>query len=313
MTSTMPTTRALALQIDPAPTAARRPFPLRRTVFAVLPLGLILAIAALAPVVSPHDPVRTVGAARLAPSAEFWFGTDAVGMDVFSRVLHGAQIAVQFGVTVALWSTGLGILLGTFIGLSESSRGVRSTLGRGLNRVSEYLIAIPDIVLAIVVVGIMGASDLALTVAIILSLVQAPIKLTRMEVLRVRNEAYLEAAELAGEGRLRAALVHVVPNAIGPAMRNMPLIFGNTVIILASLGFIGVGVNPPTPEWGTMISSGLSSLMLGRWWETVFPALFVFLSVLGIAYSSRAIPAVWPSIAAWRRANRAARGSALAP
>lgn len=295
----------------PAGTGPARRFPLRRSILAVLPLALIVAVAVLAPVLSPFDPERTVGAARLAPSAEFWFGTDAVGMDVFSRVLHGAQIAVQFGITVALWSTGLGILLGTFIGLSESSRGFRSTVGRGLHRVSEYLIAVPDIVLAIVVVGIMGPSDLALMVAIVLSLVQAPIKLTRMEVLRVRKEAYLEAAELAGESRLRAAVGHVIPNSIGPAMRNMPLIFGNCVIILASLGFIGVGVNPPTPEWGTMISSGISSLMLGRWWETVFPALFVFLSVLGIAYSSRAIPAVWPSIAAWSRANRAARHSAL--
>lgn len=295
---------------QPAPVLRRR-FPLTRTVLAALPLALIVAVALLAPVLAPYDPERTVGAARLAPSSEFWFGTDAVGMDVFSRVLHGAQIAVQFGITVALWSTGLGVLIGTFIGLTESSRGPRSALGRVLNRISEYLIAVPDLVLAIVVVGIMGASDLALSVALILSLVQAPIKLTRMEVLRVRNEAYLDAAELAGESRLRSALVHVIPNAVGPAMRNLPLIFGNCVIILASLGFIGVGVNPPTPEWGTMISSGISSLMLGRWWETVFPALFVFGSVLGIAYSSRAISAVWPSITAVIRANRAARHSAI--
>ncbi|GAA2181785.1 ABC transporter permease [Brooklawnia cerclae] len=279
--------------------ARTRPaFPWGRTVAAFLPLVLIIAVAVLAPVITPYDPVRTVGAARTPPSAEFWFGTDAVGMDVFSRVIYGARIAVRFGITVALWATGLGILLGTFIGLSESSRGILSTVGRTLNRISDYIIAIPDIILAVVVVGIMGSSDLALTVAIILALVQAPIKLTRMEVLRVRNEAYLEAAELAGEGRLHSAFVHVIPNSLGPAMRNMPLIFGNCVIILASLGFIGVGVDAPTPEWGYMISSGLSSLMLGRWWESVFPAVAVFLSVLGIAYSSRAIPKMWPRIAA---------------
>lgn len=307
MTVTAAAAQTVIARDEPATARIRRGFPAARTLVAFLPLLMIVAVALLAPTLSPHDPEQTVGSARLAPSAEFWFGTDAVGMDVFSRVLHGAQIAVEFGLTVTLWATSLGIVLGTFIGLSESSRGLRSAVGGALNRISEYLIAIPDIVLAIVVVGIMGGGELALTVAIILALVQAPMKLTRMEVLRVRNEAYLEAAELAGEGKLRIALVHVIPNAIGPAMRNAPLIFGNCVIILASLGFIGIGVNPPTPEWGTMISSGVSSLMLGRWWETVFPAIFVFLSVLGIAYSSRAISALWPSITAWSRARRAAR------
>ncbi len=281
-----------------APAPMRRSSPVLPAIGAFLPLVVILLIAALAPILAPYDPERTVGGARLAPSPDFWFGTDSVGMDVFSRTIYGAQIAVRFGVTVALWATVLGILLGTFIGLAESSRGVRASVGRVLNRVSEYIIAVPDIILAIVVVGIMGASDTALIVAMVLALVQAPIKLTRMEVLRVRNEAYLEAAEMAGEGPLRIAFVHVIPNALGPAMRNLPLIFGNCVIILASLGFIGVGVTPPTPEWGTMISSGLSSLMLGRWWETVFPALFVLFSVLGIAYSSRAIPKVWPKLVA---------------
>lgn len=269
-----------------------------RAVLAALPLIVVLAVALLASVIAPFDPERTVAGARLAPSAEHLFGTDSVGMDVFSRTIHGTRIAVQFGVTVALLATVFGVLIGTLVGLTESSRGPWGILGRALNKISDYIIAIPDIILGIVVVGIMGSSDLALTVAITLCLVQAPIKLTRVEVLRVRREAYLEAAELAGETRARAAIVHVIPNSIGPAMRNMPLIFGNCVIILASLGFIGVGVRMPTPEWGYMISSGLSSLMLGRWWETVFPALFVLLSVLGIAYSSRAIPQTWPRVAA---------------
>ncbi len=282
----------------PRARAARTHFPWGGAAAAFLPLIVIVLVAVLAPLIAPHDPEKTVADTRLAPSGEFWFGTDSVGMDVFSRVVFGARIAVRFGITVAVCATAIGILVGTFIGLSERSRGIQSALGGALNRVSDYIVAIPDIILAIVVVGIMGASDLSLLIAIVLTLVQAPIKLTRMEVLRVRNEAYLEAAELGGESRARAAFVHVIPNSIGPAMRNMPLIFGNCVIILASLGFIGVGVNAPTPEWGYMISSGLSDLMLGEWWETVFPAVFVFLSVLGIAYSSRAIPRVWPRIAA---------------
>lgn len=284
----------------PAPPrrAARKPIGWLRVTLAFLPLAAILAIAIFAPFIAPYDPVTTVAASRLPPSADHLFGTDAVGMDVFSRTIYGARVAVQFGVIVALCSTIGGILIGTFIGLSESSRGVLGWIGRLLNQISDYLIAIPSIILGIVVVGIMGSSDFALIVAITLCLIQATIKLTRAEVLRVRREAYLEAAKLAGESPLRSALVHVVPNSIGPAMRNMPLVFGNCVIILASLGFIGVGVKAPTPEWGYMISSALSSLMLGRWWPAIFPSIFVALSVLAIAYSSRAIPQVWPYLAA---------------
>ncbi len=282
-----------------------------RAVFAFVPLALVVAIAVLAPVIAPYDPVTSVAASRLPPSPEHWFGTDAVGMDILSRTIYGARIAVQFGVIVAVLSTIGGVLIGTFIGLSESSSGVLGLLGRGLNQISSYLLAIPDVILGIVVVGIMGSSDFALTVAITLCLVQAPVKLTRVEVLRVRRESYLESAKLAGESSFRAALVHVMPNSIGPAMRNMPLIFGNCVIILASLGFIGIGVKAPTPEWGYMISSGLSSLVLGRWWPAVFPAAAVLLSVLAIAYSSRAIPRMWPLLAVrvkrWNPIGRKAR------
>lgn len=281
-----------------------------RVVLAFLPLVAILVLAIFAPLIAPYDPVTTVAASRLPPSAEHIFGTDSVGMDVFSRTVYGARVAVQFGVTVAICSTVGGILIGTFIGLSESSRGFAGWIGRLVNQISDYFIAIPSIILGIVVVGIMGSSDFALTVAITLCLIQATIKLTRAEVLRVRREAYLEAAELAGESSLRSALIHVVPNSIGPAMRNMPLVFGNCVIILASLGFIGVGVKAPTPEWGYMISSALSSLMLGRWWAAVFPAIFVALAVLSIAYSSQAIPKVWPYLAAQvKNRNRTERKS----
>lgn len=288
------TTQALRV----APRRKYRPVGAGRTILAFAPITILLLVALLAPVIAPYDPERSVAAARLAPSAAHWFGTDSVGMDVFSRAIQGTQIAVQFAIIVAVISTAGGILIGAFIGLTESSRGPIGALSRLMNEISNYIIAVPDIILGIVVVGIMGASNIALTIAVTLCLIQAPIKLTRVEVLRVRREAYLEAAEIAGESRIRAALTHVIPNSTVPAMRNLPLIFGNCVIILASLGFIGVGLPTPTPEWGYMISAGLSSLMLGQWWPAVFPALFVLLAVLAVAYSSRALPKVWPHLTA---------------
>jgi len=275
----------------------RRKPGLVRAVLALVPVLVLVTVAVFAPAIAPFDPERSVDAARLAPSVSHWFGTDAVGMDVFSRTVYGTRIAVRFAIVVALIATIGGILIGVFIGLSESSRGPLGLLGRLLNQISNYIIAVPDIILGIVIVGIMGASDLTLTIAITLCLIQAPIKLTRVEVLRVRGESYLEAAEMAGEPALRSALVHVVPNSLGPAMRNLPLIFGNCVIILASLGFIGVGLPMPTPEWGYMISSGVSALMLGQWWPAVFPAIFVLLSVLAVAFTARALPKTWPVLA----------------
>ncbi|MCI1225471.1 ABC transporter permease [Bifidobacterium sp.] len=263
---------------------------------AFLPVIIIVAICLFAPALSHFSPTTTVGAARLKPDATYWFGTDSVGMDVYSRTLYGTRIAVQFAIVVAVLSTMLGVLIGTFIGLTESSKGVFSNVGRLMNKISEYIIAIPGIILAIVVVGLMGSSNFALITSLTLVLVQAPIKLTRVEILRVKRENYLEAAQMAGESSFQSAFVHVIPNSIGPALRNLPLIFGNCVINLAALGFIGIGVNAPTPEWGYMISKGISSMMLGRWWEAVFPSLFLFVSVLGISYSSKAIPKSVPLI-----------------
>ncbi|KAE8130259.1 MULTISPECIES: ABC transporter permease [Bifidobacterium] len=273
---------------------------------AFLPVIIIVAICLFAPALSHFSPTTTVGAARLSPNAKFWFGTDSVGMDVYSRTLYGTRIAIQFAIVVAVLSTVLGVLIGTFIGLTESSKGVISNVGRVLNKISEYIIAIPGIILAIVVVGLMGSSNFALITSLTLVLVQAPIKLTRVEILQVKRENYLEAAQMAGESSFESAFVHVIPNSIGPALRNLPLIFGNCVINLAALGFIGIGVNAPTPEWGYMISKGISSMMLGRWWEAVFPSLFLFASVLGISYSSKAIPKAIPLIRqlAGRRGNQ---------
>lgn len=254
---------------------------------AFVPLLLVIATAVLAPVLAPYSPVVSVGGSLLPPSAAHWFGTDAVGMDVLSRCLYGTRVAVTFGLIVTVIATVVGSVLGVLVGLAEQARvKVLRGVAEVISQLTNYFIAIPSIILGIVVVGVMGDSSVSLVLAISLTLVTAPIKLTRVEVLRVRTEAYLEAAELSGESKLHSAIVHVLPNSLGPAMRNMPLIFGNTVVILASLGFIGVGVKAPTPEWGYMMSSALSGLMLGQWWAATFPAIFLAASVLCVTASS---------------------------
>lgn len=269
-----------------------------------IPLVVLLFLALFARQIAPYDPVRTVASVQQPPSRDHFFGVDAVGMDVFSRSIAGVEIAVRIGMTVAIVSTVLGLLIGTFIGLVESSRKSVGVLGRGLNKLSEYVLATPSLVLGIVVVGLMGASDTAFIVALTLALMQPPIRLTRAEVLRVRKEAYLEAAELAGNTSFVIAMKHVLPNSMRPALVNMPIIFGNSIIVLAGLGFIGVGAQPPTPEWGSMISTGISSLMLGYWWASTFPAICLFIAVMSVSYSARGIQADFPEIVRRARAYK---------
>src|SRR5699024_4343069 len=148
-----------------------------------------------------------VGTGRQPPSVEHWFGTNQVGMDVFSRTVFGTRIATQFGLLVACLSTVIGVGIGAAIGMVEHRRSIMGRLGRTLNDLNGYVIAIPDIITGIVVVGVMGPSPTAITIALVLVLVQPPIKLTRVEVLKVRNESYLEMAHLSGESPLRAAIV----------------------------------------------------------------------------------------------------------
>lgn len=280
------------------------------TALPIVPIVAIVLIAILAPIIAPYDPRTAVGASNLPPSAAHLFGTDGVGLDVFSRTVIGMQTSVRIGLIVVVLATVIGMIIGTFIGLAESKRGALGLLGRALNRVSDYIISVPAIVLGIVVVGLMGTSDVTLVLALTLFLVQAPIRLTRVEVLRVRKEAYLDAARMAGESSARIAFSHVLPNSMRPALANAPLVFGNSIIILASLGFLGIGVQPPTPEWGVMISEGISPLMIGFWWGTVFPSVFLFLTVLGVSYSARSLPRFLTAVRGAYRARTRKAGNA---
>lgn len=261
-----------------------------RIIAPLIPLVVIVLVAVFATVIAPYSAEKAVGDALAAPSPQHLFGTDSVGLDVFSRVIVGMQISVKLALIATVVSTVVGILFGTVIGLAESKPGVATVIGQGLNRLSDYIISVPSIILGIVVVGLMGPSQVTLVFALSIYLLQAPLRLTRVEVLRVRKEPYLEAASMAGEGALRRALGHVLPNSMTPALAYTPVVFGNSIVVLASLGFLGVGVQPPTPEWGAMISTGISQLMSGQWWCTVFPSVFLFLTVIGVAYSSRALP-----------------------
>jgi peptide/nickel transport system permease protein len=246
---------------------------------ASIPFAVLVLIAIVGPLLVPYDPERVVGASTLAPSAAHWFGTDSTGMDVFSRVVAATRINLVMALIVTVFATAVGLIIGLVIGMNEAGTGIAGFLGRGTNRLVDLSDAVPALIVGIVVVGLFGPSVLSLSLALSFIMMPGQVRLTRAEVLKVRGDAYLDAARMAGQTPVQVMLRHVLPNSARPAIENSSLIFGVSIIVSASLGFLGVGLVPPTPEWGAMISAGVSDVMLGTWWTTVFPALALCLAV----------------------------------
>lgn len=271
------------------PTARRKRRRKRLPIPALVSAGLMLLVAGFARLIIPFDPERVVGPANLPPGGEYFFGTDSTGMDVFSRTIAASQINVAMALTVTLVATVVGLLVGIVIGTNESQPGIVGLVGRGITRFMDLTDAIPPLVIGVVIVGLMGASMTSLSIALALIMMPSQARLTRAEVLKVRGDAYVEAALMGGLRSWRVTMKHVLPNSARPAIENASAIFGYSIIVLASLGFLGIGLNPPTPEWGYMISTGVSDVMLGGWWTTLFPALALMLAVIAAALMTGAL------------------------
>lgn len=267
----------------------RLPGFLRLPLRSVVPVLVMLVIVVFAQIIAPYDPEKVVGPADLAPDGSHYFGTDSTGMDVFSRTIAAAQIDITLALLVTVFATVLGLFVGLAIGMNESRGSYGGFASRGVSRTLDLTDAIPPLVVGVVVVGLMGASMVSLSIALAFILMPNQARLTRAEVLKVRGDAYVEAGLMAGLRPWQVTLRHVLPNSARPAIENCSNIFGYSIIVLASLGFLGIGLNPPTPEWGSMISVGVSGVMLGSWWPTFFPALFLMAAVIAAASMTGAL------------------------
>ncbi|PRY11196.1 ABC transporter permease [Kineococcus rhizosphaerae] len=261
------------------------------TVLALLPVVVVLTVAVVGPWIAPLDPTRVVGAPSSAPGGKFLLGTDNAGLDVFSRVLAGARIDVVIATLATLVATTAGIAVGLVVGMNESRGGLLGFLARSCARGMDLLEAVPTIIVALVVVSFFGTSTptMVLTLAIILAPLQA--RLVRTEVLRVRHDAYLDAGRQAGLTELELVVRHVLPNSVTPAFQNAPVLFGVTIILTAALGFLGVGLPPPTPEWGAMITRGAGDAAVGKFWAAGAPALALCLTVAAVSLFGRRLAA----------------------
>jgi len=236
-------------------------------------LAAWVLLALVAPAAAPHDPLANVSGAREAPSAEFWFGTDRLGRDVFSRVIHAARVSLLLGFI----SVAIGAALGSALGLmSGYYRGAIDTV---LMRVVDAMLAFPGILLALVVIAALGPSITNVMIAVGISTIPRYARLVRSTVLTVREEAYIDAARLIGVSDVRIMLRHVLPNTAVPLLVLSTLEFGHAISVGAGLSFLGLGAQPPTPEWGLMTAAGRD--VLGpAWWISTFPGLAIFTVVM---------------------------------
>ncbi|HIZ37064.1 MAG TPA: ABC transporter permease [Candidatus Ruania gallistercoris] len=235
-------------------------------------------------VFAPFDPVSDLdsAAALTGPSAEHWFGTDPLGRDVYSRVVHGARLSLlAAGLAVAISVTAgatLGILAG-YVG-----RGLDSVLMRGV----DVLVAIPGLLLSMVVVSMLGFGVVNVAIAVGVAGIPGIARIARAETLRILSRPYLDAARTSGLGHGRVMLRHVLPNASGALAVLAALELGGAILAVAALSFLGFGAVPPTPEWGALVSEG-RGYIANAWWLTSLPGAVIAASVIAINRLSREI------------------------
>ena len=253
------------------------------------PVAVLAVVAIIGPWITPYSPTRVVGPTSVPPDGRYWFGTDSNGLDVFSRVLAATRVNMEIAVAVVVLATAGGIALGLLVGMNESRRGLLGVLARGLARLIDLVQAVPAVLIGLVLVAFYGGNLPTLIAAISIVLLPIQMRLVRVEVLRVRGEAFVDAARMAGMSEFGLTVRTVLPNSTRAALENVSVVFALAVILTAALGFLGVGLPPPTPEWGSMIATGASDAALGRWWSALFPTIALMLSVGAVSFSLHAV------------------------
>lgn len=253
-------------------------------------VAVILFLCLFGEAVAPFSATRVIAGPYIPPSSTYLFGTDSAGMDVFSRTLAGFRIDVVIGLATAIISTALGLVIGVSAALFERSRhrGLRA-VGQTSFRALDLLQALPAVIIGLVIVAFFGVSMITLTAAMVLALTPNQARLVRAEALRVSGEVYIENARVSGESWTSTALRYILPNSAWPALENITLVFASSIALVAGLGFLGVGLAPPTPEWGSMISTEVSGVLTGYWWPVVFPALAMMLTTVFMVALNRRI------------------------
>jgi ABC-type dipeptide/oligopeptide/nickel transport system permease subunit len=244
---------------------------------ALIGLGIILTFVVLAiaaPVISPYDPnAQDIAAAIDGPSASHWLGTDQLGRDIATRLMYGARISLLIGVL----AVGIGLLFGVPLGMIAGYYGGWADLA--ISRFADMMFAFTSILLALTLVAVLGVSLQNVIIAVGISVVPVIIRLVRSSVLSLREEPYVEAARALGASNLRIITRHVFRNSLTPVLVHGTLSIGVSILLAAGLGFLGLGVQSPTAEWGTMLGEGRQFIFSAPH-MTTFPGIAIFLAIL---------------------------------
>jgi dipeptide transport system permease protein len=254
----------------------------RGAVLGLIVLGLMVLTAIFAPLIAPHDPTMQYRDALLVPPAwtadgrsQFLLGTDALGRDILSRLIYGARYSLAIGLVVVTLALISGILVGLLAGYFG---GWVDAL---IMRVMDIILAFPSLLLALVLVAIIGPGLFNAMLAIAVVLQPHFARLTRGAVMAEKSREYVTSAKVAGAGHLRLMLVTILPNCLGPLIVQATLSFSNAILDAAALGFLGMGAQPPTPEWGTMLAEA-REFITSAWWVVTMPGIAILITVLAI-------------------------------
>lgn len=244
--------------------------------------SFIVFIAVFAPLIAPHSPSVQNRDAFLVPpfwqeggSTTYLLGTDAVGRDMLSRLMYGSQFSLFIGLFVVVLSVTSGVMIGLLAGYF---RGWVDTV---IMRIMDVILAFPSLLLALVLVAILGPGLLNAMIAIALILQPHFVRLTRASVMSERDREYVIASRVAGAGSARLMFLTILPNCLAPLIVQATLSFSTAILDAAALGFLGMGAQPPTPEWGSMLAEA-REFILRAWWVVTLPGLAILITVLAI-------------------------------
>lgn len=248
----------------------------RSALVGVIGTFVLVLLALLAPLIAPHDPLeQSLRAALTPPGPQYWMGTDEFGRDILSRILYGARISLRVGVLVVLISGTIGVTLGLLAGYFGG------WIDSAISGATDVLLAFPGLLLAIAIVTVLGPSLVNALFAIAIANIPRYIRVTRGVVLAQTQRDYVDASRALGARSPRIMFRHILPNILAPVIVLASLGIASGILTAASLSFLGLGAQPPEPEWGAMLSTGRSYIRRA-WWITFFPGLAIMLTVLAL-------------------------------
>lgn len=240
--------------------------------FIIIVFWIIVAI--FAPLITPYGAnVIDTSSKLIPPSKEHWFGTDNFGRDIFSRIIYGARITIWTGALAVAIAASIGVLLGAIAGFYQG------IIGNIIMRVMDMLLAFPSLILAMAISAAIGKGLIGALIAVGVVGIPEFARLMYSQTLVIKEKEFILASHAIGVSSVNILRKHILPNAIGPLLVQISLSLGSAILTTSSLSFIGLGIQPPSPEWGAMISYGRDYIVSGEWWMTTFPGLAIALTI----------------------------------